>query len=196
MLLGWRCSQFLTKANVDDLFEESELPDLSQLPDSDGDDDDNDLDERSAEFQDDESDDEEEAPDLPGEYTKTELKNSATSRISSYRDRFSNFVTFERHPITDAEEGKAVSMENNVKFALNQGSTEENVPLEGEEKPEKRTPEQDEEVERSVPQAEQPQIGVPIPLEQHPIKNEPESIPEMEELGHEKCLRKKSSHLE
>ena len=50
---------------------------------------------------------------------------------------FSNFMTFERHPITDAEEGKAVSMENNVKFALNQGSTGENVPLEGEEKPEK-----------------------------------------------------------
>ena len=39
-------TDILTKANVDDLFEESKLPDLSQLPDSDGDDDDSDLDER------------------------------------------------------------------------------------------------------------------------------------------------------
>jgi len=106
------------------------------------------ADERSAEFEDEDTDDEdilfgnsvvyptEKARNLPDEfYMKT--------------------VTFEYHPIMAFDkttEEMAVPMEINVKSALNDIFEGENVPLEGEEKPVKKEedPEQDEGVERSV----------------------------------------------
>jgi len=114
---------------IDDLFDNSELPDLVQLPESDDDSDDGDLDEQSAAFEDEETDDEdflsmdsatlatEKEPDLPDEaytttYTKAELENSvnidlydsgASRHMSGYRHRFTNFVTTDPYPITTAD---------------------------------------------------------------------------------------------
>ena len=119
-------STFTTE--IDDLFDESELPDLMQLPETD-DESDGELDERSAEFQDEETDDEgflstdsvislmEKEADLPDEaytttYTKAELENpididlydsGASRHMSGYRHRFINFQTIETHPITAAD---------------------------------------------------------------------------------------------
>jgi len=113
---------------ADNLFEESELPDLIQLPESD-DESDSDLDELGTHFEDAETDDEEfllqnsavesveRVLDLPDKaytttYTKAELENSvdidlydsgASRHMSGYRHRFINFRTIESHPITAAD---------------------------------------------------------------------------------------------
>ena len=146
-------SAFLMEA--DDLFEAPELPDLTQLPETDNEESDSDLDERSAEFKDEDTDDEDDllvdsavcstkkARDLPDEvhttissYAKTELEDPIDIKlyeagpfgyVTGYHHCFSNFVTFKYHPM------------------VNNG---ENVPLEGEEKPneEKHGLEQDKEV--------------------------------------------------
>ncbi len=152
------------------------------------------ADERSAEFEDKDTDNEdilfgnsvvyptEKARNLPDEfYMKT--------------------VTFEYHPIMAFDkttEEMAVPMEINVKSALNDIFEGENVLLEGEEKPVKKEedPEQDEGVEHSIFQlaenVEQSPIDNPVAQEQSPTENEPKFTPEM---GHEKSLRKESAYV-
>ena len=155
------------------------------------------ADERSAEFENEDTDDEdilfgnsvvyptEKARNLPDEfYMKT--------------------VTFEYHPIMAFDkttEEMAVPMEINVKSALNDIFEGENVLLEGEEKPVKKEedPEQDEGVERSIFQlaenVEQSPIDNSVAQEQSPTENEPKFNPVLEEMGHEKSLRKESAYV-